>query len=181
MSRRYSRILQAGQLNLALTAYLQHLQQPRERNIGTRGARPDSKLVYVTPFGLDLPTGQLAQVNNPVEGYATLAGRVNAAGTGGEVTDTLGSLNVATIGRFNPARIVWFRNATRATTVVRSDVTNLQYLKYTGDRSSCAFGRKTATDNEYDVFGQIKSGIRAANPSLEINRVTLTREKFSYN
>jgi hypothetical protein len=181
MSRRYSRILQGAQLNTALTAYIAHLQQPRTRNVGTRGARPDSKFVYVTPFGLDLPTGQVARVNNATEGYTALAGRVNAAGTGGEVVDTLGSLNVATIGRFNPARVVWFRNATRATTVVRSDVTNLQYLKYAGDRSSCAFGRKTATDNEYDVFGQIKSGIRTATPTLEINRITLTREKFNYN
>ncbi len=180
MARRYSRIREAGQLNLALTNYITYLTTPRTRNIGTRGARPASKAAYVVPFGFDVATDEVVRVQNSVEGYTALAGRVNTTGTGAEVTDTLGSKSLATVGQFSPSRVVWFRNATRSTTVERSDVTNLQYLKYNGDRSSCAFGRKTATDNEYDAFDSIKSAILQANSSLAVNRISLSREKYSY-
>lgn len=180
MARRYSRIREAGQLNLALTNYIQYLTTPRTRNIGTRGARPDSKAVYVVPFGFDIATDEVVRVQNSVPGYTALATRVNTAGTGAEVVDVLGSKTVATVGQFTPSRVVFFRNATRSTTVARSEVTNLQYLKYNGDRDSCAFGRKTATDNEYDAFESIKSGILQANASLAVKRVSLSREKYSY-
>lgn len=180
MARRYSRIREAGQLNLALTSYIQYLTTPRERNIGSQGPRPDSKAAYVVPFGFDIATDELVRVQNSVEGYTALAGRVNTAGTGAEVVDTLGTKSVASVGQFSPSRVVWFRNATRTTTVARSAVTNLQYLKYSGDRSSCAMGRKTATDNEYDAFESVKSVILQATPTLEVNRISLSREKYSY-
>ena len=181
MSRRYSRIRQAGQLNLALQNYIQYLTEPRERNVGTRGPQDPRKSVYVTPFGFDLATAELARVTNGVDDYAVLAPKINASGTGGAVTDTLGTKTIATVGRFSPARIVWFRNATRTTSVVRSEVTNLQYLKYSGDRSSCAFGRENADDNQYDAFDAIKAAILADDADYETNRVSLTREKYSYN
>jgi hypothetical protein len=181
MARRYSRIREAGQLNIALTNYIQYLTQPRERNVGTRGARPDSKAVYVVPFGFDLPaTTERVRVRNSVDGYTDLAARINVAGTGGKVADALGSNTVAQVGQFSPARLVWFRNATRSTSVVRSDITNLEYLKYAGDRSSCAFGRENADDNEYDAFDAIKSSILATS-GLAINRVSLSRERYSYS
>lgn len=180
MGSRYSRIRQGAQLNIALTNYIQHLTEPRTPDVGSRGPRPPRKSVYVTPFGFDLPTGELARASNGVDDYAVLATQINAAGTGGEITDTLGSSTIAQVGRFSPARIVWFRNTSLVTTVTRSDVTNLQYLKYSGDRSSCAFGRAAADDNQYDAFDAIKAAILGSNPSLELNRVSLTREKYSY-
>lgn len=180
MGRRYSRIRQAGQLNLALTNYIEYLTQPRTRNVGSRGPQAPRKSVYVTPFGFDLQANELVRATNAVEDYTVLATQINAAGTGGEVTDTLGANEVATVGSFSPARIVWFRNSNRSTTVARSEVTNLQYLKYAGDRSSCAFGRANADDNQYDAFDAIKAAILGGNPSFETNRVSLTREKYSY-
>lgn len=181
MGNRYSRIRQAGQLNNALTNYIQYLTEPRQRNVGTRGPRAPRKNVYVTPFGFDLVTNEVAQVTNGVDDYTALASQINAAGTGGEVTDTLGSKTIAQVGNFRPARVVWFRNSTVSTTVERSEVTNLQYLKYNGDRSSCAFGRAAADDNMYDAFEAIRAAIVANNPALEMNRVSLTRERYSYN
>lgn len=180
MARRYSRIREAGQLNIALTNYINYLTTPRTQNIGSRGARPASKSAYVVPFGFDVATDEVVRVQNSVAGYTALATRINTTGTGAEVTDTLGSKTLATVGQFSPARIVWFRNATRSTTVARSEVTNLEYLKYNGDRSSCAMGRKTSTDNEYDAFESVKSVILAANTSLAVNRISLSREKYSY-
>lgn len=180
MGRRYSRIRQAGQLNLALANYIQYLTEPRERNVGTRGPQAPRKSVYVTPFGFDLQTSEVARATNGVEDYTVLASQINAAGTGAKVTDTLGADSIATIGQFSPARLVWFRNSTRSTQVVRSEVTNLQYLKYNGDRSSCAFGRAAADDNQYDAFDAVKAAILGTNAGLETNRVSLTREKYTY-
>ena len=180
MARRYSRIREAGQLNAALTNYIQYLTQPRDRNIGTRGARPPSQSIYVTPFGFDVATDEVVRVRNSQDGYSALATRINAAGTGAEVLNTLGAKTLATVGQFTPARVVWFRNATRSVSVERSDVTNLQYLKYDGQRDSCGFGRKTATDNQYDAFDSIKTGILAANTNLEVNRISLSPEKYAY-
>lgn len=181
MSRRYSRIRQAAELNQALTNYISYITTPRDRNVGSRGPQEPRKSVYVTPFGFDLQTDEIVRATNGVADYTALAARVNGAGTGGQVTDALGTKTIATIGRFSPARVVWFRNATRTTQVVRSDVTNLQYLKYNGDRASCAFGRAAADDNEYDAFDAIKADILQANASFETNRVSLSREKYSYS
>lgn len=178
MSRRYSRIREAGQLNLALTNYIQYLTQPRERNVGTRGARPESRKVYVQPFGFDIPTDEIAEVNNSVDGYNALNAEINGA-AGAEVQPGRGSLASALVGGFTPARVVWFRNATRSTSVVRSQVTNLQYLKYAGDRFSCAFGRKAAGDDEHDAFREIKTAL--VNPAFAVNRVSLSREKYRYS
>lgn len=181
MGRRFSNIRRAAQLQAALTAYTTWLTEPRQPRINSRGARPPSKAIYVTPFGFDLETDELARARNSVEGYTALASTINASGTGGKVVDTLGTNSIATVGRFSPARIVWFRNASRSVQEVRSEITNQDYLKYNGDRSSCAFGREQADDNMYDAFDAIKAALTAANSSLEVNRISLTREKYSYN
>ncbi|MEL6605356.1 MAG: hypothetical protein AAFP20_19255 [Cyanobacteria bacterium J06614_10] len=180
MGNRYSRIRQGAQLNTALTNYINHLTTPRTPNVGSRGPRDPRKSVYVTPFGFDIATGEVVRATNAIDAYTALAAQINAAGTGGEVTDTLGSKTIAQVGSFSPARIVWFRNATLSTQVVKSDITKLDYLKYNGDRSSCAFGREAADDNMYDAFDAIKAAILSGNAGLELNRVSLTRERYNY-
>lgn len=177
---RYSRIRQGAQLNEALTNYINYLQTPRQPRVGSQGPRPPRRAVYVTPFGFDVQASELVRVSNGVDDYTALASQINQAGTGGEVTDTLGSNSVAQVGSFSPARVVWFRNSTISTQVRRSEVTNQEYLDYNGDRSSCAFGRENADDNQYDAFDAIKAVILAGNAGLELNRVSLTRERYNY-
>lgn len=181
MASRYSKIKQAAQLTEALKNLHIYENAVRPRKVNSRGARDPAKNVYVTPFGTDIETTELVRVRNSVQGYTALATLINTSGIQGEVTDTRGTKTPAIVGGFRPARIVWFRNASRTVETKKSDVTKTDYLKYKGDRSTCAFGRGAATDNEYDAFNEIKTTILASNNGLEVNRVSLTREVVRYN
>jgi hypothetical protein len=181
MASRYSRIRQAQQLAESLRNLRLYEDTPRQPRVNSRGARDPSKNTYVVPYGLDLETDEVARVRNSVQGYTALATRINQAGTQGAITDALGTKTVRVVGGYRPARLVWFRNATRSVQEKTSDVTKDKYLKYNGDRSSCAFGRNVATDNLYDAFNNIKTAVLQANPTLEVNRVSLTPEVIRYN
>jgi hypothetical protein len=180
MANRYSRIRQARQLQEALTNYTTYLNTPRQPRVNSRGAQGARINAYVTPFGYDLPPTQVVRVRNNSDDYTVLAPRVNTSGSGAKVNNTLGSNTVVTRGGFSPARVVWFRNTTRSVSVKISDVTRTEYLKYAGERSSCAFGRAAADDNMHDAFGAVQAAILAAPPVQAINRVTLTPEKIRY-
>lgn len=177
MAARYSNIRQGRQLNDALGNYITYLQTPRTPKINSRGDRPPSQVVYVVPFGQDLATDEVTPVNSPTAGVGRLSGLINAAGTGGEVLTTLGAKTPAYVEGFNPARLVTFENATKTKTVATSDVTKLPYLKYTGERFTCAFGRKTATDDLEDVFQALYAAARART-GLQVNRISLVIERF---
>lgn len=179
MAARYARIRQAPNLVEANQRRIAYESAVRPRRVGSQGPRDPRKAAYVTPFGIDIASGTLAKTSSTVNGYTALAAAINAGGTGGKVTDTLGSNEIAPLFRFKAAKIVWFRNATVSTSTPTSDVTGLEYLKYNGDRDVCPFGRNLETDNIHDVFNTIKAGL-VSNASLKVNRVTLTRENISY-
>ena len=181
MSSRYSNIRQAAQLTQALAnlrAYEDRVPNPK---VNSQGARDAAKNVYIVPFGTDLETDEVVRVRNSVQGYTALSALINQSGNQGETTDALATKKATVVGGFRPARIVWFRNATRSVTTPISEATKIKYLKYNGDRSSCAFGRGAATDNLYDAFNQIKTTVLGSNPSLAVNRVSLTPERIRYN
>ena len=180
MATRYSRIRSANQLADALAKLRAYEDRPKTPKVNSRGARDPAKNVYIVPFGKDLDTDEVVRVRNSIDGYAALNLQINASGTQGEVTDARGTKTPVVIPGYRPARIVWFRNQTRSVTVGRSDATGIQYLKYNGDRSTCAFGRKATTDNQYDAFDEVKTAITNA-PGLVVNRVTLTPERIRYN
>lgn len=177
MGNRYSRIRQGAQLNAALTNYINYLQTPRTPNLNSQGARNLSKIAYVTPFMVDIAVDELCSARVNPDHYTTLQTSINGAGTGAAVTDALGGNSVVSIPKFRAARVVFFHNTTRQVTVETSDVTNQRYLKYSGDRESCPFGRNTATDDQMDAFLQVKAALLTAFAASEIKRVSLTRER----
>jgi hypothetical protein len=181
MSSRYSNIRQAVQLQAALTALRAHEDRVRTPQINSRGAQGARKNVYVNAFGFTFESTEVLRVRNNSADYTTLSTPINNAATGAKVTDALGSNTVVVRPGFSPARIVWFRNATRSVTPARSEATNQEYLKYAGERSSCAFGRKTVADSQNSVFDAIKTAITAANPGNVINRITLQPERVRYS
>jgi hypothetical protein len=79
------------------------------------------------------------------------------------------------------ARVTTFENATRSVSVATSDVTSQRYLKYSGDRFSCAFGKatKAGTGKMVDLFDALKSALKARD-GLAINRVSLTPERYAF-
>lgn len=182
MSRRYSRILDSARLRPAADRYIQYLtgELTRPSRVGTQGARGATQSVFYFPFGLDLATDEVLQAFVNPEHYTDLATRINAV-TGVEVTNAIGSKTLSAVRGVKPARVVWFRNATRTVAVTTSDVTGLEYLKYNGDRSSCPFGRDSAasTADMFDAFSEIKAALLAIT-GLAVNRVSLQRENLRY-
>ena len=178
MGSRYSDIRRGAQLNEDLNNYINYLSTPRTPNVGGGTPRGAQRQLFLTPFGQDIETDQVVQVQANADSYTALSAYI-VSGNGAAVDTAVGTKTIANLKGFRPARVVWFRNATRSVTVARSEVTNRQYLKYAGDRASCPFGRATATDDQMDVFNAIKADILTNNASLEVNRVSLTREKIS--
>lgn len=174
---RYRDIKRGAQLKQALDNYIQHIGTPRDPNVGSGTPRGPQQVLYIQPFGQDLPLNSRVQTRASQDSWAALSQFI-VAGNGAEAETAIETNTVVDLNKFRPARVVWFRNATRTVTVARSAVTNQQYLKYNGDRSSVPFGRAAADDDQMDVFNAIKADILTTNNTLEINRVSLTRERI---
>lgn len=179
MSNRYSDIKRGAKLNTALNNYISHLQNlgTAPSKIGTQGPRNLDKLLFVTPFLIDVAATEKLSVQNTTDGYNQLQTYINGS-TLAEVSDNLGTDTLAALGGFRAARVILFLNATRSVTVERSDVTNMEYLKYAGTRYSCAFGATVDTDDIMDAFADIKASIISAlGETNAVCRVSLSREK----
>lgn len=175
---RYSDIRRGQRLNQSLQNYVTYLTTPRTPNLNTRGARAAQRNVYIEPYGVDVATDEIFVVRSPVEGYNRLATLINGAGTQSQVGDTAGAKTPNEVAGFQPAKLVTFENATRSVTVATSDITQNRYLKYAGERYSCAFGKKTATDDLLDAIEILRAAAKAR-ANLEINRVSVTVERQS--
>lgn len=178
MGRRYSDIKRAAKLQQALTGYINHLQTAGSRpsKIGTKGARDLSQTVYIEPFTVGIEVDEVVQARCNPTAFTNLSAAINAS-TIAKVSATLGSKAVVSFPKFSPARVVLFRNATRNVEVKPSEVTGLQYLKYTGNRFSCPFGATAAIDDQMDAFLDVKARLLAANAAAATKRVSLIREK----
>lgn len=174
---RYSRIRQGAQLNQALTNYISYISTPRTPNLNSQGPRNLTATAYVTPFMIDVAADEKATSRVNPNHYSELQATINAGGTGAAVTDTLGADSVVSLPKFRAARVVLFENATRAVTVETSDVTAQRYLKYSGSRRSCPFGRNLENDDQMDAFLQVKAGLMTLFSASDIKRVSLTREQ----
>lgn len=175
---RYSDINNAARLERARIALAAYRANPPEPRIGSLGPQDERKDIFVTPFGFDLPVDEVAQSTVSVNDYPAMAAIINQASSQSGVTDTLGAKEVARLFRYTPARVVWFRNVTVSFIQERSVRTNQPYRKYAGDSLRCAFGRKSADDNIYDAFSQLKTRIRAVG-GFKMSRVSLTHEKVT--
>ena len=178
---RYSDIRRGAQLNQSLTRYTSYLTTPRTPNVNSRGALDAQQSVGVIPFDLDI-TDDYVAARSPVAGVSRLQSVIDGV-SGLKVlagNDLTGQTAQAVTG-FKAARVTTFENATRGVTVATSDVTNQQYLKYSGDRFSCAFGRATAagTGKMIDLFDALKGALKART-GLAINRVSLTPERYAF-
>lgn len=178
MANRFSDIKRAARLKEGLDNYINYLQNlgTRPTRIGQLGPRNLDTLLYVQPFLVDVGASQFCSAQNTSDGFNELGTYINASAEAA-VTDNLGANELVQFPRFRAARIVMFRNATRSVTVERSDVTNLEYLKYAGTRLSCAFGATADTDDQINSFADVKAGIIAGlGGANEVLRVSLSRE-----
>lgn len=181
MANRYSDIKRGAKLKVALDNYKTYLDTlgTRPTRIGQQGPRNLDKLLYVTPFLIDIGATEKLPVQNTTDGYNQLQTYINGSSIAA-VTDNLGTDTLAELAGFRAARVVLFLNSTRSVTVERSDVTNLEYLKYAGTRYSCAFGATADTDDIMDSFADVKASIiTALSGANSVCRVSLSRERVS--
>ncbi|MEM6837684.1 MAG: hypothetical protein AAF609_12610 [Cyanobacteria bacterium P01_C01_bin.120] len=181
MGNRYSDIKRGARLQEGLNNYIQYLQSlgTRPSRIGQQGPRNLDKLVFIKPFLIDVEATEVLSAQNTTDGYNQLQTYINGDPQAA-VTDNIGTDTLAALPNFRAARVILFLNATRSVTVARSDVTNLEYLKYAGTRYSCAFGATADTDDIMDAFAGIKAAtIQALGGTNEICQVSLSRERVS--
>lgn len=176
---RYSDIKRGQRLNQALTAYTTYLTTPRTPNLNTRGARPAQTTLYVEPYGFDIASDQIVAVRNPTEGYNQLNTLINGAGLQSLVANALGGKTAISRTGFTPARLITFQNNTRSVSVSTSNVTGQRYLKYSGNRYACAFGKRVAGDDLIDAINALRSAAKART-GFEVNRVSVTPERIKF-
>lgn len=179
MSNRFSRVRQGGKYKVAMDNYIQYLQgiATRPSRVGTRGAQPRRIPLYLTPFGFDIPTDQIYEARATEEDYNFLSPQITPHA---EVLNAPGSKEAVKRRGFKAARIVFFGNSARSVTVVKSDITKMDYLKYNGERRSCPFGRKAVDDDLNDVFGEIRAALNTQYSNYEVRRISLDPERLSY-
>ncbi|MBE9157695.1 hypothetical protein IQ265_12785 [Nodosilinea sp. LEGE 06152] len=178
MANRFSDIKRGAQLQSALNNYINYIQTKATRpsRIGTQGPRDLSKTVYVMPFTAEAGATGVCMARCSQESYSTLAQYINAS-THANVAEALGTKTLINLPKFSAARLVFFRNGTRVVNVETSDVTGLQYLKYSGTRTSCPMGADVDTDDQMEAFLDIKAAVLAAFAGSAVKRVSLSREK----
>lgn len=165
MSKRYSRIWQAGKLQPALENYLLYLQGKAESTLSTttRTALPKQAL-YVSPFGYSLGANDKLQV-----GATQVAWNQYKGDIGSHATDTLATgVTALRIRNVKPARIVIVTPSTEPSTLKPSHITKTQYKYRKKTSMSVPFGRAASTDVEEDVFNLIKAEIAPAGSLLKV-------------
>jgi hypothetical protein len=153
MTRRFMNVLRGYRGETAKNRYLDRLRGLGQgENVGTKGGRPNSKTLYVQPFGQNLGTTLYLKCSalepswTGLKAYSQVSTRTKETISG---TDS-----AIKIKGFNPARIV--RRTKDATgTASTSKLTGLKYLKYNTTSISAPFGRHTATEKEVDAFEAI--------------------------
>jgi hypothetical protein len=152
--RRFSQILVGARGETAKAKYLDRLRgMGQGENIGTKGNRPDTKYIYIEPFGADLPATVRFRTSALTPSWDSLK---TAIGT--RASDIiLGTQQQIKAGGFKAARVVR-RTKDTSGTVATSKLTGLKYLKYNSTSISAPFGRENATDSE----GEAQTALRTA-------------------
>jgi hypothetical protein len=160
---RYSRINQGAKLEaarLAKQAY-ENAAATRPSRIGQGTPLELDARVYILPFTVKVEADEVVSAKAYNDGYTTLSALINQS-TVAEVSNSLGANTVVNIPKFRPARVVWFRNATRSATP--------------GTSFSCPFGASVDANDMIDSFLDVKSRILATT-GFAVSRVSLTREQ----
>jgi hypothetical protein len=140
----------------AKTKYLDRLRGLGQgENIGTKGNRPDSIPLYITPFAIPLGANTFIKVSalqpswDLFKGFSEVAGRVQ---TQSEMTATEIPIKLS---RYKAARVVRRSTTGNTGTKTTSKLTGMKYLKYNTDSKSVPFGKKTGDTSVGSAYNQI--------------------------
>lgn len=137
----------------------------------------DRKLddIGITPFSLDLPSGQLAKVTISQRSLAFAAGIKAALGY-----EDLGATTVAyRLGKFTPAKVYARTGASDVGVSRTSRITGRKYKSYYSEEKegySMPFGEKTAGDTQFERQTAISTALKAL-AAQKIELISFTPEK----
>lgn len=156
MSKKFSRVLAGARYQQELTNYLKWLQGQTDRqpNIGKKGNRPASKILYVKPFAYKIPAGVLLQVSGADPAWESYKSSfsVHTVDTLPENTESL------KIRGYRAARVNIITGRTPGGVVKTSHITEAKYLSYGGKAQSVPFGQgASGTETEIQAFDLIKT------------------------
>ncbi len=179
MARRYSQIKRGAEYDAALDNYITYLKnidtRPTKRlRGGTRGARRQTRVAAVRPFGVELPAGTFASTRVGQESFNELGSTVSTR----LFTSGANLAGASRLDKFRAAKVVAFRGS-GAAAYVQSKVTKLYYLKYTGDSFGIPFGAITDTEEEYAGSVIVKNAIITLFGAADIKRVSIAPERVS--
>jgi hypothetical protein len=140
MSKRYSRIIAASRYTAQLAAYQKWLtgESTRQPNVGKKGARPTSQILYVIPFAYTLTSTLVTQsAGQPAwQAYSENF----ALYTFTAVPQGSSSIKIA---RYRAPRINVISNISTSATEMTSHITGNVYYVKKGKNQSVPFGNKT--------------------------------------
>lgn len=147
--------------------YLNYLRGLSERgqNIGTQGNRPESRKLYVQPFGMSATVNIRAEVSALVPSYQLMSG---LAGVSSRVGEAPGANQPVKFGGFKAARIIRRQFASQQGVRAVSERTRLPYLKYNTESASVPIGRKDATDTIAQAFAEIEPQVKGASTNIKV-------------
>lgn len=179
MAQKYSRILSAAKYYGAIKNYIAWIEGTATRRgdrIGTGEPRAASRIVYIDPFGINLPdaTSRVPQTlsavtfaNANMGGIAPYVGRRDA-------NPPADPDDVVFWANYKAPRIIIRTGVNPRAVEKKSRVTGLPYGSYGGKSTSMPFGRLNATDTQTAAFTEIRTAILAA---IVGSRVSLQPER----
>ncbi|WP_275334008.1 hypothetical protein [Nodosilinea sp. PGN35] len=123
----------------------------RESKIGQGDPRPDFVNLYLDPFSLPLATDHTMRDTALAPAWNTLRA---IAPTQQHVTATLGTDTPVRVKSYKAPRITRIQ-LDRTGTLKRSEITNLQYLKYDHTSMSIPFGKNLTNDTVAGVAAEL--------------------------
>lgn len=143
---------------------------PNQDNLGTKGGRAPSVILYVEPFNIDLGNELVLQTSALSTAYTDMKTFVGT----NRVKDALPAAIIGLKAKsLKAARVSASTGVSNSGVVKTSKLTGLKYLSNGGTARSCPFGKSTATEDQTEAF----KAIRAAAPDT-YKRIHLIPEQI---
>lgn len=161
MTRRFQNVLRGYRGVAARDRYLRHLQGLADQGagIGTKGGRPNSTELYITPFALPLGSNTYIKVSALDPSITLFAGNTEWTSRRKLAPQLVDGEVGIKLKNYKAPRIVR-RTKDVSGTAATSKLTGLKYLKYNTNSASVPFGKGTADTGKgpFTVFTEIKGG-----------------------
>lgn len=175
--QRFSNIIAAARNYPYVDNYVKWMTDVTKRGtrVGQGQPRPPSIKLYITPFAVPLPTGQLAEQSASAPAWNTHSAKF---GTHTTATRPATDANVIQVRDYTAPRVKIKTGIKTTGTVKISAQTGKKNLDYGGTSTSIPFGKSAAGDTVEGVFGDIQTAIYGGATPPVGTRVTLIPEKY---